>query len=290
MSSQADMSLTPHSQSGGNRRSGWLVYYLMCAALVVVVLFPLSWVLLGSFKNPGEIFSVPTTFFPREFTVTNYADVINRTALPTYLLNTLIVTGFTLVLTLGFATLAAYGFSRWDFRYKNALLVFLLILQLIPSTINIVPYYLMINSLKLLNTHLGLIIVYTAGNIPFAIWILKGYFDSLPRSMDEAAAIDGCSPFRVFWNIILPLSLPGLSAAGFLIFLSSWSEFLIPLVLANSRHVAVMSVGLYSYFGIETTQYHYAFAASVMSTIPVVIAYLFAQQYLVSGLAAGAEK
>src|SRR5690606_30009780 len=99
-----------------------------------------------------------------------------------------------------------------------------------------------------------------------------------------------CSPFRVFWNIILPLSLPGLSAAGFLIFLSSWSEFLIPLVLANSRHVAVMSVGLYSYFGIETTQYHYAFAASVMSTIPVVIAYLFAQQYLVSGLAAGAEK
>jgi len=287
---EAALPLLRRPRSRGRRRSELRVAYVLCAALVAVVLFPLSWVLLGSFKNPGEIFSVPTTFFPREFTLTNYADVIGRTALPVYLLNTLIVTGFTLVFTLAIATIAAYGFSRWDFRHKSAVLVFLLILQLIPSTINIVPYYLMINSLKLLNTHLGLIIVYTAGNVPFAIWVLKGYFDSLPRSMDEAAVIDGCSPFRVFWSIILPLSLPGLSAAGFLVFLSSWSEFLIPLVLANSRHVAVMSVGLYSYFGIETTEYHYAFAASVMSTVPVVIAYLFAQEYLVSGLASGAEK
>ena len=92
----------------------------------------------------------------------------------------------------------------------------LLILQLIPSTVNIVPYYMMLNSLDLLNTHAGLIIIYTAGNVPFVIWIMKGYFDTLPRSLDEAAVIDGCSMFKVFWSIILPLSLPGLSAAGFL--------------------------------------------------------------------------
>jgi len=247
-------------------------------------------VLLGSFKNPGEIFAFPTTFWPRDFTFTNYADVINRTALPTYLWNTVIVTAFTLVLTLAIGTVAAYGFSRWSFPFKDTILVVLLILQLIPSTVNIVPYYMMLNSLDLLNTHAGLIIIYTAGNVPFVIWIMKGYFDTLPRSLDEAAVIDGCSMFRVFWSIILPLSLPGLSAAGFLTFLSAWSEFLLPLVLANSREVAVMSVGLYSFFGTDSTAYHYAFAASVMSTAPVIIAYLFAQEYLVSGLASGAEK
>lgn len=266
------------------------VTYTLYGMLSLLVLFPLAWVLLGSFKNPGEIFAFPTTFWPRDFTFTNYADVINRTALPTYLWNTVIVTASTLVLTLFIGTVAAYGFSRWDFPFKDTILVVLLILQLIPSTVNIVPYYMMLNSLDLLNTHAGLIIIYTAGNIPFVIWIMKGYFDTLPRSLDEAAVIDGCSMFRVFWSIILPLSLPGLSAAGFLTFLSAWSEFLLPLVLANSREVAVMSVGLYSFFGADSTAYHYAFAASVMSTAPVIIAYLFAQEYLVSGLASGAEK
>jgi ABC-type glycerol-3-phosphate transport system permease component len=266
------------------------ITYLLYGLLSLVVLFPLAWVLLGSFKNPGEIFAFPTTFWPRDFTFSNYADVINRTALPTYLWNTVIVTVFTLVFTLSLGTVAAYGFSRWEFPFKNTILVTLLILQLIPSTVNIVPYYMMLNSLELLNTHAGLIIIYTAGNVPFVIWIMKGYFDTLPRSLDEAAVIDGCSMFRVFWSIILPLSLPGLSAAGFLTFLSAWSEFLLPLVLANSREVAVMSVGLYSFFGMDNTAYHYAFAASVMSTAPVLIAYLFAQEYLVSGLASGAEK
>lgn len=267
-----------------------VVAYGFYALLALLILYPLAWVLLGSFKNPAEIFSVPTTFFPRDFTWTNYGDVIRRTALPTYLINTAIVTGFTLVFTLAIGTVAAYGFSRWDFKGKDVLLVVLLILQLIPSTVNIVPYYLMMTWLDLLNTHTGLIILYTAGNVPFAIWIMKGYFDTLPRSLDEAAVIDGCSMFRVFWSIILPLSLPGLSAAGFLVFIGAWSEFLVPLVIANSRDVAVMSVGLYSFFGMDATAYHYAFAASVMSTAPVVIAYLFAQRYLISGLASGTDK
>lgn len=267
-----------------------LAVYGLYLLLAVIVLFPLAWVLLGSFKNPSEIFAYPTTFLPRDFTLTNYADVVRRTALPVYLYNTAIVTAFTLVFTLSIGTVAAYGFSRWNFPFKNSIMVTLLVLQLIPSTVNIIPYYLMMNWMGLLNTRVALVLIYTATHIPFTIWIMKGYFDTLPRSLDEAAVIDGCSMFRVFWSIILPLSLPGLSAAGFLVFLGSWSEFLVPLVIANSREVAVMSVGLYSFFGMDTTAYHYAFAASVMSTAPVILAYLFAQRYLVSGLASGAEK
>ena len=267
-----------------------LSIYALYTVLAMVVLLPLGWVLLGSFKAPSEIFSFPTSFLPREFTWTNYTDVIRRTALPTYLINTAIVTAFTLVFALAIGTVAAYGFSRWDFPFKNTIMVTLLIFQLIPSTVNIIPYYLMMNALELLNTRTGLVIIYTATNVPFVIWIMKGYFDTLPRSLDEAAVIDGCSMFRAFWSILLPLSLPGLSAAGFLVFLSGWSEFLVPLVIANSREVAVMSVGLYSFFGMDATAYHYAFAASVMSTAPVILAYLFAQEYLVSGLTSGADK
>lgn len=292
----ADLLSTPRARRrsgpGMSRRTllrsalGYLLYVL----LGLVVLLPLAWVLLGSFKNPSEIFAFPTTFWPRDFTWTNYADVIKRTSLPIYLTNTAIVTLFTMLFTLGFGMLAAYGFSRWDFKLKNVVLVTLLILQLMPSTVNIVPYYLTMDALGLLNTRVALIIIYTATNIPFTIWIMKGYFDTLPRSLDEAAVIDGASPFRVFRSVIAPLSLPGLSAAGFLVFLSSWSEFLVPLVIARSRDVAVMSVGLYSFFGMDTSAYHYAFAASVMSTAPLLVAYLFAQEYLESGLASGAEK
>ena len=215
----ADLLSTPRARRrsgpGMSRRTllrsalGYLLYVL----LGLVVLLPLAWVLLGSFKNPSEIFAFPTTFWPRDFTWTNYADVIKRTSLPIYLTNTAIVTLFTMLFTLGFGMLAAYGFSRWDFKLKNVVLVTLLILQLMPSTVNIVPYYLTMDALGLLNTRVALIIIYTATNIPFTIWI-----------------------------------------------------------------------------GMDTSAYHYAFAASVMSTAPLLVAYLFAQEYLVSGLASGAEK
>lgn len=275
---------------GGRKAAELGTVYLLYAVLGAVVLVPLAWVLLGSFKNPSEIFAFPSTIFPREFTLANYADVIRRTALPSYLYNTAIVSGITVVLSLIIGTVAAFGFSRWDFPFKNTLLVTLLIMQLIPSTVNIIPYYVMMNALGLLNTRTALVLIYTATHVPFTIWIMKGYFDTLPRSLDEAAVIDGCSRFRTFWNILLPLSLPGLASAGFLVFLGSWSEFLVPLVIANSKEVAVMSVGLYSFFGMDSTAYNYAFAASIMSTAPVLIVYLFAQRFLVSGLTSGTEK
>jgi len=121
--------------------------------------------------------------------------------------------------------------------------------------------------------------------------VLKGFFDTVPRSLDEAAAIDGCSKWRTYWNVIVPLSLPGLSVAGFLVFVSAWSEFLIPLVIASNKDVAVASVGLFTFFGPDTgTAFNSLFAATLVTVIPVIIAYFFAQRFLVSGLTAFAEK
>jgi ABC-type glycerol-3-phosphate transport system permease component len=195
------------------------------------------------------------------------------------------------LLTLFFGGLAGYALSRIEFRYKDALLVGLLGLQLIPSTVNIVPYYMIMTRLGLLNTLAALVMIYTATHIPITIWVLKGFFDTVPRSVDEAAAIDGCSKWRTFWNIIVPLSLPGLSVAGFLVFVSAWSEFLVPLVIASNKDVAVASVGLFTFFGPDSqTAYTSLFAAALVTVTPVVVAYFFAQRFLVSGLTAFAEK
>lgn len=264
--------------------------YAAYAAIALLVLFPLSWVLFGSFKSPAEIFAFPATVWPRDFTWSNYTDVIRQTALPGYIFNTVIVTAFTFSFALIIASIAAYGFSRWDFRYKEAVMVTILVLQMLPTTVNIIPYYLMMDSLGLLNTRAALVIIYTATNVPFTIWIMKGYFDTIPRSLDEAAIIDGCSRFRVLRSIILPLSVPGIASAGFLVFISAWDSFLVPLVISPAREVSVMSVGIYNFFGIDSTAYNYAFSASIMSIVPVLIIYLFAQEYLISGLASGAEK
>lgn len=265
--------------------------YIFYPLLILAVLGPLSWALFGGFKNANELFTYPPTIWPRSPTFQNFTDLFVRLNFGGYIWNTVVVAFFTVILTLFFGGLAGYALSRWDFRYKDILLVALLGLQLIPSTVNIVPYYMIMNQLGLLNTLSALVIIYTATSIPITIWVLKGFFDTVPRSLDEAAAIDGCSKWRTYWSIIIPLSLPGLSVAGFLVFVSAWSEFLVPLVIASNRDVAVASVGLFTFFGPDSSMsYPALLAATLVTVIPVVIAYFFAQRYIVSGLTAFAEK
>ncbi|HEY4199286.1 MAG TPA: carbohydrate ABC transporter permease [Devosiaceae bacterium] len=265
--------------------------YIFYPLLAVAVLLPLSWALFGGFKNPNELFTYPPTLWPRQATLQNFIDIFQRLEFGHYIWNTVIVAFFTVILTLFFGGLAGYALSRWDFRFKDALLIALLGLQLIPSTVNIVPYYMIMNALGLLNTLTALVMIYTATHIPITIWVLKGFFDTVPRALDEAAAIDGCSKWRTFWSVIIPLSLPGLSVAGFLVFVSAWSEFLVPLVISSSKDVAVASVGLYTFFGPDSsTSYTYLLAATLITVAPVLVGYLFAQRFIVSGLTAFSEK
>lgn len=268
-------------------KTAYFFYPLLAAA----ILLPLSWALFGGFKNANELFTYPPTLWPRSPTLQNFIDIFVRLDFGHYIWNSVIVSGFTILLTLFFGGLAGYALSRWDFRYKDVLMIVLLGLQLIPSTVNIVPYYMIMNQLGLLNTLTALVMIYTATHIPLTIWILKAFFDTVPRSLDEAAAIDGCSKWKTFWSIIMPLSLPGLSVAGFLIFVSAWSEFLVPLVIAGNKDVAVASVGLFTFFGPDqATAYTSLLAATLITVSPVVIGYFFAQRFIVSGLTAFADK
>jgi ABC-type glycerol-3-phosphate transport system permease component len=264
--------------------------YAFYPVLAIVVLAPFAWAFLGAFKSSSEVFAYPPTFWPRSPTFQNFYDVFQRLGFGLYIWNTALVAVLTVLATLFLGGLAAYAMSRWDFRFKNVLLVSLLGLQLIPSTVNIVPYYMIMNQLGLLNTLAALVLIYTATHTPVTIWVLRGFFDTIPRILDEAAAIDGCSKWRTFWTIILPLSLPGLSVAAFLVFVASWSEFLVPLVVATSKDVTVVSVGLYNIFGPDATSYTTLFAATVVTVVPVLLAYFWVQRYLVSGLTAFAER
>jgi ABC-type glycerol-3-phosphate transport system permease component len=286
----ADLSIASRGRSGRPLEPNRLAY-IFYPVLAVAILAPLGWALFGGFKSPNELFAYPPTIWPRLPTLQNFSDLFTRLQFGRYIWNTIVVAFWTVLCTLFFGGLAGYALSRWEFRFKDALLVGLLALQLIPSTVNVVPYYMIMNQLGLLNTLTALVMIYTATHIPITVWVLKGFFDTVPRSLDEAAAIDGCSKWRTYWNVIIPLSLPGLSVAGFLVFVSAWSEFLIPLVIASNKDVAVASVGLFTFFGPDTgTAFTSLFAATLVTVTPVVVAYFFAQRFLVSGLTAFAEK
>ena len=285
-----DLPLSPRRRSRGPlqpNRAAYIFYPLLALAVIL----PICWALFGAFKSPSDLFAYPPTIWPRSATLQNFIDLFTRLDFGRYIWNSVFVAFWTVLLTLFFGGLAGYALSRWDFRYRDVLLVVLLGLQLIPSTVNVVPYYMIMNQLGLLNTLTALVMIYTATHIPIAIWVLKGFFDTVPRSLDEAAMIDGCSKWRTFWSVIVPVSLPGLSVAGFLVFGSAWSEFLEPLVIANKKEVAVASVGLFTFFGPDTQPaYTSLFAATLVTVLPVIVAYFFAQRFLVSGLTAFAEK
>ncbi len=265
--------------------------YAGFALLAAVVLLPLSWVLLSSFKDPTEIFTYPPTIIPRRFTLLNYVDVFARTEMGLYLANTAVVAVASTLLSLALAAPAAYGFSYYQFKLKYPILIAMLGIQLIPGSVNIIPYYIMMSKMGLLNTLTGLTLIYASIRVPFSIWILKAHFDSLPPSLAESARIDGCTGIQILWSIILPLTLPGLGAAGFLTLLFSWGQFLLPLVVASSRETMVVAVGLYSFFGTEgNVYYHHLFAASVIASVPLVIGYLLTQRSFISGITKGAVK
>lgn len=265
---------------------------VVCYTLMALfVLLPLSWGIFGAFKPQGEIFIFPPTIIPNTFTLEAFRVVFSETQIPRYLVNSLIVSMASTALVLILASNAAYVFSRWEFRGKNQILLLLLACQLIPTIVLIVPYYLMLATYKLINTYTGLILVLSATHTSFAIWILKAHFDAVPRSLDEAAMIDGATRLRILWTVILPVSLPGLASAGAITFITVWAEFLIPAVVANSPESMMISAGVFLMFGHDsTTFYNRLFAGAVTATLPVVIVYMIAQKQFISGLGGGAEK
>jgi multiple sugar transport system permease protein len=264
--------------------------YSILILVSLTVIIPVLWMLSTAVKTDQEIFTIPPKWVPDHLTFEAFSRIWTDYPFAQYFLNSFIVVTSATFISLLFSCLAGYGASRFNFRGKGAFLTFLLVTQMFPSIMLLIPFYKIIQSLGLVNTYLGLILTYISFTIPFCSWMMMGYFQGIPKELDEAAAIDGCSRFRIFWQIIFPLSVPGVAATAIYSFIVGWNEYMFALVLTQSETMKTVPVGIGQLIGQYKIMWNDMMAASLVATIPLLIFFLFFQKYLISGLTAGSVK
>ena len=258
--------------------------------LVFVCLFPFLWMALSSIKTLRELYTVPPVWFPEVPTLANYMKVLFASNIPRYFLNSAVISLGSTAIALALAIFASYGFARFRFRGKAGLQAFVLVGQLLPTAAIIVPLFITLRFLGLVNTYLGLILIYTIITLPLSVWMLTSYFRAIPVELEEAAIIDGAGRIGILFRITLPLSLPGLVAIIVYAFVTTWNEFIFALVFAQDYRVKTLPIGLAEFSTEFNTDWGAVMAASVIMTLPVVILFLAMQKLFVGGLTAGAVK
>lgn len=284
-----------HSASG-RRKTILVLSYGYLLILLTFTFVPLFWMVSSALKPIDDLFLIPPQWIPKHPTLAAVNSVINgdmgRPSLfLDYFKNSLIVTVGTTILALLVSSLAAYSLSRFPFRGSNNLMLSILSLQMFPQAMLLISFYVIYLQVHLLNTYLGLVLANVTFAIPFSIWMLKGFFDTVPREIEEAALIDGCTRFSVLPRIVLPLITPGLLAAGVYTFLIAWDEYLFASTLIQRPEMRTLPPGIIqSFVGQFYLNWPNVMAASVLITIPVTLIFVFFQKYLVQGLTVGAVK
>lgn len=266
-----------------------LIYFVI-AVYLFITLAPLLWVLSTSFKPNQEAISFPPKFLPDKPTWENYIFVLTDPKLSLSLLNSLLVSVGSTVLSVTVSALAGFAFARYDFKGKNLIMSIILGLFMIPVVINIIPLYIMLANIGLLNSLGALVMTFQILIIPLNIFLLKNYFESLPRELEEAALIDGCSRLGSLVRITIPLSLPGFLIAAILSFRFSWNEFVLPVVLSNKPDSMIFQVALYQFISLYRIDWGYLTAGINIALIPVVVLMLIFQKRMIKGLTLGALK
>lgn len=270
--------------------SGRTTIYGSALLLMAVCLFPFLWMIVSSVKELRELYTIPPTWVPQNPTLANYWTVLFASNIPRYFLNSLVISLGATALSLGLAIFASYGFSRFRFRGKAAAQSFVLVGQLLPTAAIIVPLFVTLRWLDLVNTYLGLILVYMIITLPLSVWMLTSYFRAIPVELEEAAIIDGASRLGVLFRITLPLSLPGLVAVTVYAFVTTWNEFIFALCFATDSSVKTLPIGLAEFTTEFNTDWGAVMAASMIMTLPVAILFLSMQRLFIGGLMAGATK
>lgn len=265
--------------------------YLAYAVIIVFFLFPMVWVLSMSLKTVPQLFATPPVWFPLDPQFENFSYVINNTSVVRYLLNSAFIVLLTVFFTLLIATLAAYGFSRFHFPFKKPALLAVLVFQMVSPVIIAIPLYRLFAGLGILNSYVTLIPVYVAVVLPFTTWFLKGYFDTIPYEIDEAAIVDGATRWQVVVRVLVPICAPGIATAGILAFVLSWSQFVVPFILLDDRNLYPISVGIVNLQSTsDAITLHYLAAASIVAIAPVIVVFVLLQRYIVGALTSGAIK
>jgi ABC-type glycerol-3-phosphate transport system permease component len=260
---------------------------ILLAALVALIflVYPTLWVFIASFKTQETLFSGEFA----DYTFDNYIELMEA-GFGVFIFNSLFICVIAVLISTFVSVIAAYVFSRKRFRGKRIVFGSVMLGQTFPWIILVTPMFILFAQLGLLNTYSGMIFCYVAVTIPFSVYLLTGYLESVPRSLDEAAIIDGCPQFQVIWRIIFPIILPGIVATATYSFLLMWSEYLFALAFLTKTPMKTMPLELYAFFGEHTTQWGQVMAASAVTTLPTLLLFLPLQTRLSSGLAAGSVK
>ncbi len=273
-----------------------IIIYLGAIIVALAVLAPPTWLFISSISSQSELLNVPVHWIPREPTFERYRQVIFATGSDSAavfrrsMFNSLVVAGSVTAICVVAGSVAAYSFARMRFAGQGNLLYVLLISYMLPPIMLVVPLYTIMGELGLTNTLRGLIIVYSALIMPFAVWIMRGYFQTIPSELEEAAMTDGCTRLGAFWRIIVPLSVPGLVATSLFCFLLAWEEFLIALIFTSSPQAKTIPVAIAEFTGRHAIDFGMMATGGVIAAIPPLLIALAFQRYLISGLSSGAVK
>lgn len=265
--------------------------YLALLAYLIFLAFPLLWLLSTALKTPQEIAQIDPTIIPRDITFANFGDAFEAQPIARSLLNTLFIAGTSAVFTIILSVSAAYVMARYRGVVSKVTVLWVLLSQMFPWILVIIPLFLLIRNFGLYDSYLGLIIVYVVWSMPFALWMLRSYISSIPVELEEAAAVDGATRMRTLKDIVAPLLAPGVVAAALFTFVSAWNEFLFALVLLRSPELSTISLTLVKFIGAEgVARLGPLAAASLIATIPSLVFFAFMQRRLVGGLLGGAVK
>ncbi|MBA3038939.1 MAG: carbohydrate ABC transporter permease [Alphaproteobacteria bacterium] len=267
-----------------------VAHRLAILAYVVVALFPLYWLLKVAVTPNNLLYSEGVRLWPSRMTFEHFTYVIAHSAFPTFFRNSLIVAGSTAFVVTVIASLSGYALSRFNFRAKYWIVALMLLTQMFPLVMLVAPIFKILSPLGLTNSLTGLVVVYSAFNVPFATFLMQSFFDGIPKDLEEAAMIDGATQFVAFRQIILPLTLPGIAATLGFVFTAAWSELLFALMLISGNDAATFPVGLLSFVSKFSVNFGQMMAAGVLALIPACLFFLLIQRYLVQGLTAGAVK
>lgn len=274
-------------------KRGWVsgtISYVYLTILSIIAIFPLVWIILSSVKSKGELAGSPTSFLPQTITFENYQTVFGQLGFGRNVLNSVMIAGATTLIAITISALGAYGVVRFFPKFGKVLTRVLITTYMFPPILLAVPYSIIMGKLGLINNRLGLIIVYLSFSVPYAVWLLVGFFETVPLEIEEAAQVDGAGKFQVFGQVVLPIVAPGIVAVAIYTFINAWNEFLYALIMTNSSEKMTVAMALKSLEGQEVLDWGVMMAASAVVVIPSVVFFMLIQKRIAGGLAQGAVK
>ena len=269
---------------------GMIATYAVLAVVAFIAVYPVTQIVTISLRPGDRLLSTSLSFIPDRATLDNYRKLLTETLFLRWLLNSVLVSFVVTVTGVAFASTAGYALSRYRFRGHGSLLGGLLVTQMFPATMLLLPLYVVLIHLGLLDSYVGIVIIYTATALPFCVWQMKGYYDTIPPSLEEAARIDGCSPWQAFYKVVFPLAAPALVITALFSFMSAWNEYVVAAVVLQEQELFTLPVGLKLFQASLTTQWGLYAAGSLLVSVPVVALFLVLSRYLIGGLTLGAVK